>query len=330
MKYAGAVLAVACATILTSMLEPWMGTSVSLFFFPAVLLSAVYGGYGPSLVATLGSVVSLAYFFTPPTHTWELGVDDAIRLTVFVVVALGTAGLSASRRHAQERERQSLLDIAARDHDLAIREERERVSRDLHDGILQGLTGIRLELQHIAEDAGAPTPIGERLLATERALAIEQRELRRLVEGLKLPGGEQSGRDDLQAQLQQRMERLSQDWKTPITVQVVPAGAEVPAPLQQAVVLMCHEAAANALKHGHPSRVSVSVGVADDTVTLTIVDDGRGFLLADRQEPGTIAADSGGPASLQDRAASLGGRVAVTSGIGGSRIEIAIPVDRDA
>ena len=330
MKYAGAVLAVVAATVLTALLEPWMGASVSLFYFPAVLLASIYGGYGPGLVATLASVVSLGYFFIEPAHSFEIGVDDGIRLTVFAVVALATAGLSASRRHAQERERRSLLDIAARDHDLAIREERERVSRDLHDGILQGLTGIRLELQHIAGDDELPTPLGDRLLATERALAIEQRELRRLVEGLKLPTGDHADRDDLRAQLQQRMTRLSQDWKTPIAVQVVPVSAEVPAPLQQAVVLMCQEAAVNALKHGHPSRVSVSIEIADDSVTLTIVDDGRGFPAADRMEPGEIAQESTGPASLQDRAASLGGRVAVTSGIGGSRVEIAIPVERGA
>ena len=60
------------------------------------------------------------------------------------------------------------------------------MSRDLHDGVLQALTGIRLELQDIV--AGGD-PATDRLLALERALSIEQRELRLFIDELKPSAG---------------------------------------------------------------------------------------------------------------------------------------------
>src|SRR5205085_9886247 len=74
------------------------------------------------------------------------------------------------------------LRLSERIRQLAVHEDRIRVSRDLHDGVLQSLTGIRLELQGIAETAG---PAADRLRAPERALAIEQRELRLFIDELK-------------------------------------------------------------------------------------------------------------------------------------------------
>ena len=62
-----------------------------------------------------------------------------------------------------------------------------RLARDLHDGVLQSLTGVRFELQHLwsalAGNGSSNTP--ERLLAMERMLANEQRELRLFIEDLK-------------------------------------------------------------------------------------------------------------------------------------------------
>src|SRR5437867_9321931 len=70
---------------------------------------------------------------------------------------------------------------------IAASEERIRLARDLHDGVLQSLTGIRLELQAMAAAAASDEPEmrRDRLLASERALAIEQRELRFFIEDLK-------------------------------------------------------------------------------------------------------------------------------------------------
>lgn len=54
----------------------------------------------------------------------------------------------------------------------------------LHDGVLQSLTGIRFRLQALADEPDAPSSMRDRLLAVERAIAIEQRELRLFIEDL--------------------------------------------------------------------------------------------------------------------------------------------------
>jgi K+-sensing histidine kinase KdpD len=111
--YAWAFVAVAVASTVTLLIHPWMGPSVSLMYFPAVVLAAVYGGYGPALFATVLSTVSLAFLFVPPRYSLDLGPDDSIRLLAFAAVAIVTASLSASRRRAQDAQRHALDELHA-------------------------------------------------------------------------------------------------------------------------------------------------------------------------------------------------------------------------
>ena len=67
--------------------------------------------------------------------------------------------------------------------DIGAREQRIQLARDLHDGVLQSLTGIRFELQDVASELNTDESRvqRQRLLAIERSLAIEQRELRMFI-----------------------------------------------------------------------------------------------------------------------------------------------------
>ena len=323
--YIAALGLIIVASGATAIARPWLGSAVSLFFFPAVVTAAMYGGYGPAMFASIAATSAAALFYVPPQNAFDLGVDDAIRLAVLSGVSLTISGLSAARRTAQEAEHQSLVVIAQQDQELAVREDRIRVSRDLHDGILQGLTGIRLEIHDIAEAAPLPSATHDRLLATERALAIEQRELRRLIDSLNPTRPLPAGADTLDAALRRRVSRLSLEWKTPITIHVMPSDLSLPPELEQAIVLMCQEATINALKHAHPTRVSIAVAAADKEVRLTVVDDGRGFPFHGRIEHDALIQRNIGPVTLRDRAASMKGRLAVESGPRGSRVEITLP-----
>jgi signal transduction histidine kinase len=324
-SYAAAVAAVALATIATQLGRPVLGPSISVFFFPAIVWSAIYGGYGPALLATVLSAVCAASFFVPPQRSMDIGFDDAVRLAVFGGVGMSIAGLSAARRAAVEAERKSAEVIAEQQRELAIREDRARVSRDLHDGILQGLTGIRLELHDIAEVASTVPPLHDRLLAAERALALEQRELRRLIDELK-PRQPAAAADTVDAALQRRVSRLSVEWKTPIAVHVMPSDLVVAPDLEQAIGLMCQEATINALKHARPTRVSITLTASGGELRLTVVDDGRGFPFSGRFEHEALEKDNLGPVTLRERAAQLRGRLTLESGPHGSRVEIALPL----
>jgi signal transduction histidine kinase len=208
---------------------------------------------------------------------------------------------------------------------LALREDRLRVSRDLHDGILQALTGIRLELQDIAADCTAMPPIQDRLLAAERAVAIEQRELRTVISSLR-PELASPAPGTLASSLHHTAVRMAVEWKTPITVRVTPEDFVPRAALEHGVRMMFHEAIVNALKHGHPSRVTVAVDVADGRLVLTITDDGRGFPFHGRMEHEALVRDDIGPVSLRDRVEALGGRLSIDSSPRGSRVELSLPL----
>jgi signal transduction histidine kinase len=96
-RWGVALPAVAAALALTAALPPPEPCPPSLFF-AAVLLSAWWGGLGPGLLATGLSVLALDFFFLPPVYSLGVGLADATRLGVFVLVALLTSSLTEARR----------------------------------------------------------------------------------------------------------------------------------------------------------------------------------------------------------------------------------------
>ncbi|HET9833404.1 MAG TPA: DUF4118 domain-containing protein [Vicinamibacterales bacterium] len=459
LAYSGTFAAVAAGTLLTSALRPWLGGSVSLLFFPAVILPAVYAGYGPALVAAVLATTSIAYFFVPPVYVLSLGLDDAIRLAVFSSVATSAAWLSARRRDAEEallhsmreleRHIQTLrrvsgwpaltepdspasvrnllshavtvlqaragavlweaedepwvylastagttgilkenvtrtgewrhdpphleivrligdddavsatfetdhvagrtyftgvaernpdlltlvahevgnslsqLQLADRMRQLAVHEDRIRVSRDLHDGVLQGLTGVRLELKSIADAAG---PASERLRTLEQILAAEQRELRLFIDDLRPAPRVLSQSGAIATRLREMCARLSTEWRIPVAVRVTPNDVLLPTNVEQAIRLMVHEGVSNALKHGHPSRVSVDVDAQDTHVRVRIVDDGLGFSFRGRLGHDELDGSTAIPVTLRDRVSALDGRMSVESHATGSLVELVLPI----
>jgi signal transduction histidine kinase len=215
------------------------------------------------------------------------------------------------------------LQLAERVRQVAVHEDRIRVSRDLHDGVLQSLTGIRLELQAIAETAG---PSADRLRALERALAIEQRELRLFIDELKPASRGIAESDPIAMRLTEMCSRFSAEWKIPVTLRVSPVDVALPRTIEQALRLMIHEGVSNALKHGHPSRVAIEVETSEAHLKVVIADDGLGFPFRGRLDHEELKAFSAGPVSLRERVGALDGRLSVESRPTGSRVEFVIPV----
>jgi signal transduction histidine kinase len=207
---------------------------------------------------------------------------------------------------------------------LAVSAERIRLARDLHDGVLQSLTGIRLQLQTLAD--GSRSDARDHLLAIERALAIEQRELRLFIDSVRPSPRPPEESAPLTNGLEEMRQRLEREWKTPISLRVSsPMGSLRPA-IYRAVRLMVHEAIVNALKHGHPSRVLVLVHRTGDALRVVVQDDGRGFAFVGRLEHPALMASGAGPGSLRDRVSAMGGTLAVESSQRGAMVEILLPL----
>jgi light-regulated signal transduction histidine kinase (bacteriophytochrome) len=101
--YMVAVLLSALALMLMVLLEPLMEPSVFLLFVAAVAMSALYGGLGPGLVAALLSALGIALLFVPPPYSLLVGLEDALRLSIFLLVGLTISLLADRRKKAEER-----------------------------------------------------------------------------------------------------------------------------------------------------------------------------------------------------------------------------------
>lgn len=209
--------------------------------------------------------------------------------------------------------------------ELATREERLRVARDLHDGVLQSLTGIRFELRSVALTLqDAEQDVCARLYALERALAIEQRELRYFINGLKPGTASVPPLESIAGRLDALRERLALEWNTPVSIRVSQELQDCPPTLRQAIPLMVHEAVVNALKHAQPTRVSVNVEGAIDRLRIVVSDDGRGFPFHGHFDHRALDESRTAPRSLFDRVTALGGKMSIESSERGSRVEMVV------
>ncbi len=209
--------------------------------------------------------------------------------------------------------------------ELAAREERIRLARDLHDGVLQSLTGIRLEIGAVAGAVSSVPAARERLAAVERAIAMEQRELRLFIGGLGPRASATADTVSLAARLHAVRERIALEWHMPVTIRC--AVEALPSTIEAAVPLMVHEAIVNALKHGQPSRVSVSVDRRGDRLSIVVADDGRGFPFRGRISHAALVAGDAGPRSLLERVQALGGEMSIDSADTGSRVEMVLDLN---
>jgi diguanylate cyclase (GGDEF)-like protein len=95
----------ALALILMLLLKPLMEHSIFFLFLAAVAISALYGGLGPGLVATLLSTLAANYFFLAPYNSLLSGVEETLRLAIFLATGLIISWLAHSHKRAEDQLR---------------------------------------------------------------------------------------------------------------------------------------------------------------------------------------------------------------------------------
>jgi signal transduction histidine kinase len=217
--------------------------------------------------------------------------------------------------------------VMIRAREAVLGEERLRVARDLHDGILQSLTGCRLGISGAASSTAPMLPaVADELTGVERALAHEQQELRRFIQHLRPASPPARGAS---TPLRELCDRVQRQWHLSITVHP-DSEAAIPASLSTQVLLLCHEALVNAARHARPRSARVRIQRIDGEVHLTVADDGCGFPFEGRYDAAQLAVLGIGPRTLRERAESLGGTLTVVSTSHGSTVEIHLPVGAEA
>jgi two-component system, NarL family, sensor kinase len=209
---------------------------------------------------------------------------------------------------------------------LAALEERNRIAREIHDTLAQGLAAIALHLE--AAQALAATRPDAAPAQIDRALALARdnmEEARRSV--LDLRAAPLAGRNLAEA-LRALGQAFAADAGIPIQVLVDPRLGRLPSALETGLYRITQEALTNIRKHAGPAAATVTLRREAGGVRLTIDDTGAGF------DPAAVAAGPTGGFGLtgmRERAHLLAGRLEISSAPShGARVEVTAPIPRTA
>jgi signal transduction histidine kinase len=214
----------------------------------------------------------------------------------------------------------------------AVAEERVRVARDLHDSVLQALTGIALQLRTIPRVMMRDREEAEeRLGEIEHVIVNAQKDLRWFIEQLH----PERRREDSEAvaiaeRIASMSQRFEQQWGLKVENDVAPIIHLLPVAMRHEVYTLVSEAVANAAKHAYARSVHVAASVDASEVRIDVADDGKGFPFRGRYGVLELTKMKQGPATLKERVTSLGGSLIVDSTDQGSRIEIRLPLPEGA
>jgi signal transduction histidine kinase len=234
-----------------------------------------------------------------------------------------------AQRHAAARAAAQLARAKRRARMRALKarfEERTRLAREIHDTLLQGVTGIALQLgvvlplvrtspdaaaaklEHIVELAAATSREARQAVWDMRPATLDENDFLQAVEAAARRGAAEAA----------------------LTVRVSVAGQARPLALrhQSAVLRIAQEAVANVVRHAGARSIRLRLRYGEHRLRLAVIDDGRGFVV----EPSFHSYEGHwGLLGMQERASGLGGVLTVRSAPGsGTAVTLVLPYHRRA
>ncbi|HKH98589.1 MAG TPA: histidine kinase [Candidatus Sulfotelmatobacter sp.] len=201
--------------------------------------------------------------------------------------------------------------------------ERARFARELHDGAVQSLIAVEMQVDVLRRQAEAEKPIGGELGRIQGLLREEVLKLRELMQQMKSI--------DVDAQrllgvLTDTVERFQRE--TGISARFVTDLEELDMPQRvcREVLRIVQEALVNVRKHSGARHVLVRLGAAPQKWNLTIEDDGKGFAFAGRLNHDQMEEVGKGPMIIKERVRLIAAELTVESNPGqGTRLEVTVP-----
>jgi signal transduction histidine kinase len=216
--------------------------------------------------------------------------------------------------------------LQARLRDLAVETERERIAREMHDGLAQVLGYVNTKSQAVEQLLAAGRVDDARarmaeLSAAARSLYVDIREA---ILGLRSPITPGLG---LAGAIADYAERFAEAAKIRVGVEVSPAARAIhlEPDVEAQIFRIVQESLTNVRKHAAASRVSVRLELVDDVLELQLADDGRGFA----EQPTNVDGDwpRYGLAAMRERAAAMGARLFLADRAeGGTTVMLKVPV----
>ncbi len=190
---------------------------------------------------------------------------------------------------------------------LAILEERERFAQDLHDGIIQSIYAVGLMLDQAKADIPPEHETARQQIdLTLNSLAGVIEDIRAYIFDLR----PQAIKDDgLTNRLMGLIREVRANTHIPIEAEIDPDVCEHISSEQATHLFhICHEALSNAVRHAHPSHITIQLKRKDNVVVLKVSDDGVGFVM-----PSTVKPGHRGLANMRSRAFQTGARMEIQS-----------------
>jgi len=207
----------------------------------------------------------------------------------------------------------------------AIEAERSRIARDLHDGILQTLLSIEIQLDVLRRRVPAtPDQAVAGLTTLQQTVKNEGAELRQIVTDLR-PLRVQSA--DLVDLMRGFAERYRNESTIALDLLIDSAQLRAPDRVCREIFQIYREALNNIKKHAKASHVVVKLSQDDSRLVLVVDDNGEGFSFAGRFTADELDRLRLGPISIKERTRTVGGVLTVESNPGhGARLTIEVPL----
>ena len=201
--------------------------------------------------------------------------------------------------------------------------ERARVARELHDGAVQSLIAVEMQVDVVRRQAEADRPIGGELARIQSLLREEVLKLRELMQQMKAI--------DVDAQrllgvLNDTVERFQRE--TGINARFVTdiEDLDMPQRVCRELLRIVQESLVNVRKHSGARHVLVRLGSNPGRWNLVVEDDGKGFPFAGRFKQEEMEEMGKGPTIIKERVRLLAGELTVESNPGqGTRLEVIVP-----
>lgn len=281
---------------------------IILCFYSVLLLSFSYASFvSMQILYKQGLVGSIP--------SW-----DVTNYTAFILFVIGYLLLYVQQLHAHKR----IAAYATRVEELTRLTERQRLARELHDTLSQGLVGLSLQLD--AVDALLTRQRPERAQEVVRQAMERARstlaETRSSLDTLRAEGTPASTGAVLAERLHEQVAHFT--GGTGLACKVALGNlAELPSTLHEPVLRMITEGLTNVARHAQAQQVEICICQQNQEVKIDVCDDGVGF------DPTRIDRETGhyGLLGLRERARSLGGQMCIESVAGkGSRLRFTIPL----
>jgi signal transduction histidine kinase len=294
--------------------------------FPAFIWAALrFGPQGATLAVAVAAVIAVLATSHEQGFFVELSpTDSALNLQLYIVFAALTTFCLAAIVSERRRAAVELAESQRREGERAAME-RQRIARDLHDSVSQSLFSTTLHVrtaQHALAREGHDSTgsVGKEVSQIGQLTRGALAEMRALIFELQ-PGA--LAEEGLVAALTKQASALSAREGLVIEVdgpgERLPLGPEV----EQQLYRLSQEALANVVKHARAGSATVHIAAEDDTVSIEVSDDGRGF------DPAAVGREHFGLRSMRGRVADLGGRLEVTSAPGrGTVLRVQVPAQR--